>query len=240
MVDIDPREQRLEIERDLLFGRIKRGERHRNAVGAGAGDRLALAQETISPVRASPLQPVEPKCSIQVFTVMAPSALTRGSRDASRKSRREEIQCGGNPNVTLAATSSAKQRDKTNAHQQAAADRLDATNLTVLSDGEDAMRLTAGQWLNGRVEHRLDWFHPSCRIQRLGRSIYWAIGFDEPAYEERLARYRGNLRNVRWNVWHYGKSGHARRMIALSRLRFAGGLHEFCEGDLARGMLKAQ
>ncbi len=80
------------------------------------------------------------------------------------------------------------------------------------------MRLMAGQWLNGRVEHRLDWFHLSRRIQWLGRSIYWAIDYDEPAYEERLARYRRNLRSVRWNVCHYGKSRHARWMIALSRL----------------------
>ena len=92
------------------------------------------------------------------------------------------------------------------------------TKVTVLSDGEDAMRLIAGQWLNGRVEHRLDWFHLRRRIQWLGRSIYWAIDYDEPAYEERLARYRRNLRSVRWNVWHYGKSRHARWMIALSRL----------------------
>ena len=85
------------------------------------------------------------------------------------------------------------------------AGRGSATKLTVLSDGEDAMRLMAGQWLNGRVEHRLDWFHLRRRIQWLGRSIYWTIDYGEPAYEQRLARYR-NLRSVRWNVWHYGKS----------------------------------
>ncbi len=61
------------------------------------------------------------------------------------------------------------------------AGRGPATKLTVLSDGEDAMRLMAGQWLNGRVEHRLDWFHLRRRIQWLGRSIYWAIDYDEPA-----------------------------------------------------------
>jgi hypothetical protein len=93
-----------------------------------------------------------------------------------------------------------------------------ATELTVLSDGEDAMRLMAGQWQNGRVEHRLDWFHLRRRIQWLGRSINWAIDYDDPACEERLARYRRNLRSVRWNVWHYGKSRHKRWMIALSRL----------------------
>jgi hypothetical protein len=69
-----------------------------------------------------------------------------------------------------------------------------ATKLTVLSDGEDAIRLMAGQWLKGRVEHRLDWFHLSRRIQWLGRSIYWAIDYDEFAYEEKLAAYRRNLR----------------------------------------------
>ncbi len=45
-----------------------------------------------------------------------------------------------------------------------------------------------------------------------------AIDYHEAAHEERLARYRRNLRSVRWNVWHYGKSRHARWMIALSRL----------------------
>ena len=94
------------------------------------------------------------------------------------------------------------------------AGRGPATNVTVLSNREDAMRLMAGRWLNGRVEHRLDWFHLRRRIQWLGRSIYWAIDYDETAYEQRLARYRRNLRSMR----HYGKSRHARWMIALSRL----------------------
>jgi hypothetical protein len=98
------------------------------------------------------------------------------------------------------------------------AGRGPTTNLTVLSDGEDAMRLMAGQWLNGRVEHRLDWFHLRRRIQWLWRSIYWALDYDEPAFKERFARYRRNLRSIRWNVWHYGKSRHARWIIALSRL----------------------
>jgi hypothetical protein len=52
------------------------------------------------------------------------------------------------------------------------------------------MRLMVGQWLNGRVEHRLDWFHLHRRIQWLGRSIYWAVDYYEPNFEERLARYR--------------------------------------------------
>ena len=89
------------------------------------------------------------------------------------------------------------------------AGRGPSTKLTVVSDGEDAMRLMARQWLNARVEHRLDWFHLSRRMQWLGRSIYWTIDYDEPAYEERLARYRRNLRSMRWNVWHYGKSRRA-------------------------------
>ncbi len=59
------------------------------------------------------------------------------------------------------------------------------------------------------------WFHLRCRIQWLGRSIYWAVDYDGPTFEERLASYRRNLRSVRWNVWHYGKSRHARWMIAL-------------------------
>jgi hypothetical protein len=98
------------------------------------------------------------------------------------------------------------------------AGRGPATNLTVLSDGEDAMRLMAGQWLSGRVEHRLDWFHLRRRFQWLARSIYWAIDYGDPNYDERRPRYRRNLRSVRSNVWHHGKSWHARWMIPLARL----------------------
>ena len=98
------------------------------------------------------------------------------------------------------------------------AGRGPGTNLTVLSDGEDAMRLMAGQWLSGRVEHRLDWFHLRRRFQWLARSIYWALDYDDPAYDERRARYRRNLRSVRANVWHHGKSWHARWMIPMVRL----------------------
>lgn len=50
------------------------------------------------------------------------------------------------------------------------AGRGPATNLTVLSDGEDAMRLMAGQWLSGRVERRLDWFRLRRRFQWLARA----------------------------------------------------------------------
>ena len=59
------------------------------------------------------------------------------------------------------------------------------------------MRLMAGQWLSGRVEHRLDWFHLRRRFQWLARSIYWALDYDDPAYDERRARYRRNLRSAR-------------------------------------------
>jgi len=52
-----------------------------------------------------------------------------------------------------------------------AAGRGPATKLTVLCDGEDAMRLMAGQWLNGRVEHRLDWFHLRRRWKKV-RALY--------------------------------------------------------------------
>ncbi len=98
------------------------------------------------------------------------------------------------------------------------AGRGPVTRLTVFSGGEDAMRLMAGQWLNGQVEHRLDWFHLRRRIEWLGRCIRWTIDYSDPDWKARLNRYRRNLRSVRWNLWHYGQSWHARWMIALSRL----------------------
>jgi hypothetical protein len=93
-----------------------------------------------------------------------------------------------------------------------------ATRLTILSDGEVAMRLMAGHWLNGQVEHRLDWFHLLRRIDWLGRCIRWMIDYSDPDERARLNRYRRNLRSVRWNLWHHGRSWYARWMIALSRL----------------------
>jgi len=84
------------------------------------------------------------------------------------------------------------------------AGRGPATKLTILSDGEDAMRLMAGEWMNGQVEHRLDWFHLRRRIEWLGRRISWTIDYGDPAERARLHRYRRNLRSVRWNLWHYG------------------------------------
>jgi hypothetical protein len=96
------------------------------------------------------------------------------------------------------------------------------------------MRLMAGQWLSGRVEHRLDWFHLRRRFQWLARSIYWAIDYGDPNYDERRSRYRRNLRSVRSNVWHHGKSWHARWMIPLARL-CAQLLSHRKEIDAARG-----
>jgi len=68
------------------------------------------------------------------------------------------------------------------------AGRGPATRLTILSDGEDAMRLMAGQWLNGQVdgqgvdqiEHRLDWFHLRQRMEWLGRNHSWTIDYADP------------------------------------------------------------
>jgi hypothetical protein len=80
------------------------------------------------------------------------------------------------------------------------------------------MRLMAGQCLSGRVEHRLDWFHLRRRFRWLARGIDRAIDYDDPNYDERRSRYRRNLRSVRSNVWHHGKSWHARWMIPLARL----------------------
>ena len=53
-----------------------------------------------------------------------------------------------------------------------------------------------------------------------------------------MTRYRRNLRSVRWNLWHYGRSRHAGWFIALSRLGAQILSHrneiEAASGDLAR------
>ena len=76
------------------------------------------------------------------------------------------------------------------------AGRGPSTRLTVLSDGEDAMRLMAGQWLNGCVEHSLDWFHLRRRIEWLRRSIHWAVDYGDRDGMAKLTRNRRNLRSV--------------------------------------------
>ena len=107
-------------------------------------------------------------------------------------------------------------------------------NFEIVLGRIDSGRLMAGQWLSGRVEHRLDWFHLRRRFQWLARSIYWAIDYGDPNYDERRSRYRRNLRSVRSNVWHHGKSWHARWMIPLARL-CAQLLSHRNEIDAARG-----
>jgi hypothetical protein len=63
------------------------------------------------------------------------------------------------------------------------------------------MRLMAGQWLNGRVEHSLDWFHLRRRIEWLSRSIHWVVDYGDHDGMEKSTRNRRNLRSVRWNLW---------------------------------------
>ena len=98
------------------------------------------------------------------------------------------------------------------------AGRGPSTRLTFSVRWEDAMRLMAGEWLNGRGEHSLDWFHLRRRIEWLGRSIHWAVDYGDRDGMAKLTRNRRNLRSPRWNLWHYGGSRHARWMIALSHL----------------------
>jgi hypothetical protein len=98
------------------------------------------------------------------------------------------------------------------------AGRGPATKLTVLSDGEDAMRRMAGDWLSGSMEHRLDWFHLNRRISWMWKAVYHTLGLGGLDAETRFRRYGRALRSVRWNLWHHGRSRHARWMIAISRL----------------------
>lgn len=98
------------------------------------------------------------------------------------------------------------------------AGRGPATKLTVLSDGEDAMQRMAGDWLSGTMEHRLDWFHLNRRISWMWKAVYHTLGLGDLDSETRFRQYGRALRSVRWNLWHHGRSRHARWMIAISRL----------------------
>lgn len=99
------------------------------------------------------------------------------------------------------------------------AGRGPATKLTVLSDGEDAMQRMAGDWLSGFMEHRLDWFHLNRRISWMWKAVVHTLGVGNLDPDTRYNRYRRALRSVRWNLWHHGRSGQARWMIAISKLR---------------------
>jgi len=98
------------------------------------------------------------------------------------------------------------------------AGRGPTTRLTILSDGEDAMPRMAGDWLESNLEHRLDWFHLNRRIKWLWNAVYHTLGLGDLDAETRFRRYGRALKSIRWNLWHHGRSWHARWMIPISRL----------------------
>jgi hypothetical protein len=98
------------------------------------------------------------------------------------------------------------------------AGRGPTTKLIILSDGEDATPRMPGDWLKGNLEHRLDWFHLNRRIKWLWNAVYNTLGLGDHDAETRFRRYGRALKSVRWNLWHHGRSWHARWMIPISRL----------------------
>ena len=73
-------------------------------------------------------------------------------------------------------------------------------------------------FLEGRSARRACRAQDDDRPEWLGRNLYWTINYGDADSAAKIARYRRNLRSVRWNFWHYGRSRHARWFIALSRL----------------------
>src|SRR5690606_14028414 len=71
---------------------------------------------------------------------------------------------------------------------------------------------------SGTMEHRLDWFHLNRRISCMWKAVYHTLGLGDRHAELRFRQYGRALRSVRWNLWHHGRSRHARWMIAISRL----------------------
>ncbi len=49
-------------------------------------------------------------------------------------------------------------------------------------------------------------------------AVYHTLGLGDLDAETRIRRYSRALRSVRWNLWHHGRSWHARWMIPISRL----------------------
>jgi len=65
----------------------------------------------------------------------------------------------------------------------------------------------AGEWLDGSIDHRLDWFHLNRRIKWLWNAVYHTLGLGGLDAETRFRRYSRALKSIRWNLWHYADPG---------------------------------
>jgi hypothetical protein len=81
------------------------------------------------------------------------------------------------------------------------AGRTSETSITVLTDGEDGLRGVVG-WFGRKCEHRLDWFHISRRLDRIGKQLLYLPS--SPIYGRRLAFHSKNLYRIRWELWNSG------------------------------------
>jgi hypothetical protein len=81
------------------------------------------------------------------------------------------------------------------------AGRTSETSITVLTDGEERLRGIVG-WFGRKCEHRLDWFHISRRLDRIGKQLVYLPS--SPIYGSRLGFHSKNLYRIRWELWNSG------------------------------------
>jgi hypothetical protein len=78
--------------------------------------------------------------------------------------------------------------------------RSQKTKVRVVSDGEDGMRSTVGQWFNANEQHILDWYHIARRFEAIGKSLIYLPHVED--FKHRLSRHWHYLNRAMWKVPH--------------------------------------
>ena len=76
-----------------------------------------------------------------------------------------------------------------------------ATRLTVLTDGEDALRMFARDATGATITPILDWFHIAMRVQHL-KQLARGLSTRVPTHAAATAKIQGELERLHWRLWH--------------------------------------
>jgi hypothetical protein len=77
----------------------------------------------------------------------------------------------------------------------------DHTPLTVLTDGEDALRLFAREATGGPVTAILEWFHLAMRVHHL-KQLARGLSTRVPTHAAAAANIQEELERLHWRLWH--------------------------------------
>ena len=77
------------------------------------------------------------------------------------------------------------------------------TQLTILTDDEDALRLFAREATGGTITPILDWFHIAMRVQHL-KQLACGLSTRVPTHAAATAKIQEDLERLHWRLW-YGR-----------------------------------